>query len=135
MGQNTSMDSIEIKRRRLASIEAMKRIEQQEFEDLYQERCDTLYWSKGRCCAGCDHWMSDKGFTGECEAAGIVSGADVMRSLGFTFCSYVPSPGFPITKADHRCGKFKDDFDWSTLDGEYLRRIGAMKNGVLRPKP
>lgn len=58
-----------------------------------------------------------------------------MRSLGCTFSSYTPPPGHPYTMADYVCGLFRDEFDWSSLDREYLERIGAMKNGSLRPKP
>lgn len=125
----------EIERRRLVSIAAMEAKDRAEWEARYQETCDRLYWSRGKCCAGCDHWISDAGLTGQCAAAGIMSGADVMRSIGVTFSSYTPEPGFPYTRAEHVCGLFRDDFDWSTLDAEYLRRIGAMKNNVMRAKP
>lgn len=125
----------EIDRRRVASVEALKQLEREALERQYQETCDRLYWSRGQCCAGCDHWASEGGLTGTCAAAGIVSGADVIRSLGWTFCSYTPPPGLPYTRADFSCGKFRDDFDWSTLDHEYLSRIGAIRFGVLRAKP
>lgn len=85
-----------------------------------------------RCC---DHWGSSGALTGRCSAAGIMSGADVLQSMGVTFSSYMPEPGFPYTRAEHACGLFRDDFDWSTLDVGYLRRIGAMKGNALRNKP
>lgn len=131
----TSLPSEEIERRRRASIEAVKRLEQSAFEARYQEICDRRYWTRGQCCAGCDHWSSEGGNTGTCSAAGIMSGADVVRSMGVTFSSYVPPPGFPFRRIDFHCGMFRDNFDWSELTDDYLERIGAMRNGVLKPKP
>ena len=64
-----------------------------------------------------------------------MSGEDVMRSIGATGWSFEPEPGFPFTMAEFYCGKFRDEFDWSTLDREYLTKIGAMKYGELRDKP
>lgn len=124
----------EIERRRIASIEAMKERDREDFEDWYQEQCDRLYWARGQCCAGCDHWSSSGGYSGRCAAAGIVSGADVLRSMGVEFSSYMPAPGFPFSEAHFHCGCFKDDFDWSTLPDDYLDSIGARRNGVLKSK-
>jgi len=64
-----------------------------------------------------------------------VSGEDVLRSMGITFSSYTPPPGFPFSSATFHCGKFRDGFDWSVLDTEYLTRIGAMRDGEMKPKP
>lgn len=55
--------------------------------------------------------------------------------MGVTFSSYIPEPGFPFTRMDDHCGLFKDDFDWSTLDDDYLRKIGAMTGRGMREKP
>lgn len=123
--QFTSLPASEVERRRLASIEAMKERARSEFERWYQERCDTFYWQNGRCCAGCDHWSSDQGDIGMCMSAPPVSGGDVVRSLGIRWSSYTPPPGQPFKTHDHVCGAFKDDFDWSSLDQDYLHRIGA----------
>lgn len=125
----------EIIRRRRASVSALRDRDREEFARRYQEACDQEYWCHGQCCAGCDHWRSDAGWSGQCAAAGIMSGEDVMRSIGALWSSYTPSPGLPFTTGDFHCGKFRDDFDWSTLDSRYLCRIGAMENGALRPKP
>jgi hypothetical protein len=115
----------EIERRRNLSITAFDGIKRAEFEAWYQEQCDSFYWKNGRCCAGCDHWSSSEAWIGQCMSAPPVSGADVIRSMGINWSSYNPPPGQPYTKRDHVCGAFKDEFDWSTLDESYLRKIGA----------
>lgn len=125
MSKFTFLSDAEMERRRLASVEEMKRREREAWDLEYQEKCDTLYWSFGPCCAGCDHWSSHAGMTGECYAGPPVSGEQVLRSMGISWSSYLPSPGQIITRAKHVCEKFKDDFDWSTLDSDYLKRIGA----------
>ncbi|MGN7867732.1 hypothetical protein [Paracoccus sp. 22332] len=125
----------EIERRRLLSVDAMKSRDREEWERQYQQTCDRIYWTRGQCCAGCDHWASENSQSGTCAAAGIVSGEDVLRSIGVSFSSYTPPPGLPYTRAEFSCGKFRDDFDWSTLDRDYLESIGALRNGELRAKP
>ena len=95
------------------------------WQEDYQELCDRFYWQHGPCCAGCDHWMSEAALIGTCNANGVFSGKDVMRSLGFESSSYTPPPGFPFVRHDFFCGKFKDNFDWSELDKNYLKKIGA----------
>ena len=125
----------ELERRRLASVAVMEAREREKFGIWYQEQCDRDYWRSGPRCSGCDYWQSDMGYSGYCTAAGLVSGEQVLRSVGIVSCSYTPAPGFPITNADFHCGLFRDDFDWSSLDRDYLERIGALKNGSLRPKP
>lgn len=131
----TTLPPEEVENRRLASVEAMKARDREEWQREYQETCDREYWTFGQCCAGCDFWESYAGMSGRCTAAGIMSGEDVLRSMGVTFSSYTPPPGFPFSEASNWCGKFRDDFDWSSLDLEYLDRIGAVRNGVLRLKP
>lgn len=111
------LTAAEIERRRRASVDALRSRDREAF--------DRLYWTQGQCCAGCDHWHSAHRLTGTCAAAGIVSGEDVLRSMGIAFSSYIPPPGFPWTKADFHCGLFRDDFDWSSLDADYLTRIGG----------
>lgn len=130
-----SLTPEEIERRRQASVNAMEARDRDEWEARYQETCDRMYWARGQCCAGCDHWVSYGGLTGRCSAAGIMSGTDVLRSMGVTFSSYTPEPGFPFTLAEHACGMFRDDFDWSALDASYLRRIGAMAGNEMKTKP
>ena len=120
----TTLPPDEVERRRKQSVAALKQREREDFARWYQEKCDRDYWTRGPCCAGCDHWKSDMGNIGHCTAAGIVSGDQVMRSMGISFCSYTPPPGFPLTQGDFHCGLFKDEFDWSSLPAEYLRKIG-----------
>ena len=120
----TTLSADEIDRRRALSVNAWKHMSAEAFSQWYQERCDTFYWKNGPCCAGCDYWSSGEGYIGQCMAAPPVSGVDVMRSLGIGWSSYIPAPGQPFTRHDHACGAFKDDFDWSMLPPEYLRRIG-----------
>lgn len=115
----------EVERRRLISVEALEDRKRSEFERWYQKRCDEFFWRNGPCCAGCDHWSSEAGDVGQCMAAAPVSGVDVVKSLGIDWCSYVPPPGQPYTKRDHKCGAFQDTFDWSTLGEVYLKSIGA----------
>jgi hypothetical protein len=49
--------------------------------------------------------------------------------LGLKFNSICPGAGHVMTNRMHRCGDFKDSFDWKTLPTEYLRRIG-FKGGM-----
>lgn len=66
---------------------------------------------------------------------GFDVGEEVLRSMGIRWSTDIPTPGFPHTDASDHCGKFKDDFDWSTLGEFYLRQIGAMVGKTLQPKP
>ena len=127
--------SEELERRRKCSVEALKEIRHENFVQEYQKRCDILYWTHGKCCAGCDHWASNQGGIGECVASGIVSGEEVLKSAGITNCSFVPTPGFVFRRDADYCGKFKDEFDWSKLSKKYLSSIGALDNGKLKSKP
>jgi len=125
----------ELERRRQRSIDAQRAMERSAFERWHQELMDRYYWSHGPCCAGCDHWSSEGGYNGKCAAAGVMSGSDVLRSLGITFSTFIVEPGFPFTRHDFYCGKFRDDFDWASLPMEYLDAIGALSAGQIRPSP
>lgn len=131
----TRLSYREVERRRHASVAALKQRDRAEFDQWYQELCDREYWTRGQCCAGCDYWQSDMGGIGGCAAAGIVSGDQVMASIGVSFCSYTPPPGLPLTKLHFWCGKFKDDFDWPSLDVDYLRHIGAAEKVARGHRP
>jgi len=123
MTQFSTLPPDEIERRRLLSIGVREEQERDAWQRGYQKRCDTFFWQNGPCCAGCDHWASEAGDIGECTAAPPVSGVQVIKSLGIDWSSHTPPPGHPFTRRDHRCGAFRDTFDWSTLDGEYLASI------------
>lgn len=131
----TNLPPEEIERRRTASVEEMERRDRENFDAWYQEKCDEFYWRNGQCCAGCDFWTSDGGRSGECRAAGLVSGEQVLASVGIVGWSGPLEPGYPLTSSDHWCGLFRDDFDWAGLDSAYLERIGALESGQLKPLP
>lgn len=135
MNNFTVRPKSEIEKLREKSIAVMAERARKEWADEYQEICDRTYWELGQCCAGCDHWDSYAGNSGLCTVAPPVSGDQVMKSLGLHSSSYTPEPGHPYTRADHKCGAFKDDFDWSTLPQSYLVKVGAIHDGKLKPKP
>lgn len=135
MGKWSNFTDQEVERRRKASIAAIDDQERERFLVWYQQKCDTDYWREGQRCSGCDHWQSEGGSAGRCTAAAVVSGEQVLKSLGFSWATWAPAPGHPFTDSSFWCGKFKDDFDWSGLDDIYLHKIGAMKNGELLDKP
>lgn len=125
MSSFTNLSAHEVERRRLLSVEAMTERGRVAFEQWYQQRLDMYYWKHGNCCAGCDHWSSFGADSGECYGGPPVSGEQVLQSMGIHFFSYIPAPGQPYTSHEHVCGAFKDDFDWSSLEPEYLEKIGA----------
>ncbi|WP_454751629.1 hypothetical protein [Cupriavidus necator] len=44
--------------------------------------------------------------------------------LNIKVSSIVPEAGHVMTRREHHCGDFKDEFDWSSLPSAYLRKIG-----------
>ena len=135
MNNFTVRPKSEIEKLRQKSIEALAERDRKRWAVEYQEVCDRTYWKLGQCCAGCDHWDSFAGNIGLCTLAPPVSGDQVMQSLGLHSCSYTAAPGHPYTRSDHKCGGFKDDFDWAALPRSYLVKVGAISNGNLKPKP
>ncbi len=92
-----------------------------------QEHIDAFYWSHGPCCAGCDWWRGINSSFGSCLATPPgLPGRDRAASLGIDFISTTVPSGHAITKRDHHCGAFKDDFDWTTLPLMYRKQIGAV---------
>lgn len=89
-----------------------------------QEIVDTFYWKTGPCCAGCDWWTHINSVCGECTRSAPVPGYDRVAMLGVTFSSIGLAAGHVLTNRGHRCGEFKDSFDWQSLPVTYLRRIG-----------
>lgn len=106
-----------------------------DFDEKYQAHCDQEYWTKGQSCFGCDFWDSDCGNTGHCRAAQIVSGDQVLLSMGVEWASIEVAPNHPVTKGEYWCGKFRDNFDWASLPTHYLRSIGAMDGNALNQPP
>ena len=91
-----------------------------------QEFIDAFYWSKGPCCAGCDHWQHFNSILGECTATPPgLSGEQRAAFVGFTGCSTPISSGHALTERDYHCGAFVDSFPWGTLPLMYRKRVGA----------
>lgn len=44
--------------------------------------------------------------------------------LGIRVTSLIPEAGHIMTRREHHCGDFKDEFDWTCLPAAYLRKIG-----------
>jgi hypothetical protein len=95
-------------------------------EALWQENVDRFYFGLGRqCCAGCDWWRSLSSLVGDCTKSKPVGGAERWDVIGIYGCSLRLPAGHVITKRDHVCGEFKDDFDWSSSPLPYQKRIGV----------
>lgn len=90
-----------------------------------QESIDRFYFQHGPCCAGCDWWRSLNSIVGECTQSAPVSVAERWAMLGMCSVSLSAGAGHIVTPREHLCGKFKDDFDWSSLPLPYRLRIGA----------
>lgn len=98
-----------------------------------QEMADRFYVTHGPCCAGCDWGHSASSLIGECRRSAPVSSEQRHRMVAQTWNTLTfgaDDPGHLLTRRGHRCGEFKDDFDWSTLPANYLRKIGKTV-GVL----
>ena len=90
-----------------------------------QECSDRFYFKHGPCCAGCDYWQSGDSYTGDCSASAPVGGKERASMIGIRSSSLELPSGHIITKRDHHCGQFKDEFDWQSLSLAYRRRIGC----------
>jgi hypothetical protein len=95
-----------------------------------QEVIDAFYWKNGPCCAGCDWWRYFNSMVGECLRSAPVSGAERWAMVGLSRPSFIGSAGHVVTKREHHCGEFKDNFDWSNLPVAYRCRIGAEPKGT-----
>ena len=93
--------------------------------DLLQEFHDKFYFQNGPCCSGCDWWQAISSGAGECTKSAPVPGEQRMAMLGVSNCSLRIGAGHPITRNNHHCGDFKDEFDWFTLPLGYRARVGA----------
>ena len=90
-----------------------------------QEFLDKFYFAYGPCCAGCDWWRSFNSSVGECLKSNTVSDIERWAMLGLTNVSLQPGSGHIVTKREHHCGGFKDEFDWQSLPLPYRKRVGA----------
>lgn len=106
--------------------------------DKTQEMADRFYVTHGPCCAGCDWWHSDSALIGECRRSAPVSAEHRHRMVApmwNTITFGASEPGHLVTRREHRCGDFQDDFDWSSLPPLYLRRIGKTVSAMsARPQ-
>lgn len=91
--------------------------------DATQEAVDAFYWQHGPCCAGCDWWRHSNSRAGECTRS-VPTGGDRATLLGIYNTSMDFGAGHIFTPREHRCGEFKDTFDWTALPLPYLKRIG-----------
>jgi len=112
------------------------RIESRRYFDESREDCesrilDHVYTLTGPCCAGCDWWQPVNTVIGECTRSAPVSGIERGDALGVTLPVCRLRAGHILTWREHRCGEFKDEFDWSTLPVLYLRRIGRNERGEV----
>lgn len=94
-------------------------------EQPSQEILDRFYFKHGKCCAGCDWWRSINSLVGECTRSAPVPSKERWDMLGIEWCSLRTGSGHAVTKREHACGDFKDEFDWSSLPLPYRKRIGA----------
>ena len=93
-------------------------------QDHKQELLDAFYAKKGPCCAGCDWWHWINSLVGECRKSAPVGGAERSAMLGIRVTSLPLEAGHVMTRREHHCGDFVDNFDWASLPAAYLRRIG-----------
>lgn len=92
-----------------------------------QESLDRQYVENGPCCAGCDWWVSVNSLVGECHKSAPVSAEQrysMVRMDWHTYRFRDQNAGHILTNREHKCGDFKDDYDWTTLPVSYLMRIG-----------
>lgn len=91
--------------------------------DDRQESVDRFYMQNGPCCAGCDWWRHYNSSVGDCTLSPPVGSEERSAMIGISNASIAPGAGHVMTLRDHKCGSFKDGFDWSTLPLAYLKKI------------
>lgn len=92
----------------------------------WQFESDKFYWENGRCCAGCDYWLSE-GFIGQCTKSALVAAKDRTALINLENLTLDIGGGHIFTPRDYVCGNFKDGFDWSSLPIFYQKRVGVRK--------
>jgi len=65
----------------------------------------------------------------------MVSGAERLAAIGIENCSLPPRAGHALTKREHVCGEFKDEFDWASLPLDYRKRVGELAKTSLASRP
>ena len=95
-----------------------------EIPSAKQELLDRFYAKHGPCCAGCDYWHWITSMVGEFHRSAPVSDLERTAMLGIKVPSLAPEAGHVMTRREHRCGDFKDEFNWHSLPAAYLRKIG-----------
>ena len=95
--------------------------------DATQKSIDRFYWLHGPCCAGCDWWRHISSLIGDCTRSAPVSGAERVAMLGIERSSLPIGAGHVVTRRDHVCGDFRDEFDWTTLPLTYRKQIGELR--------
>jgi hypothetical protein len=95
--------------------------------DPEQEMADRFYAKHGPCCAGCDWWHRINTLVGECHKSAPVGGIERSSMLEIHVTSLPLEAGHVMTRREHHCGDFKDEFDWNSLPAAYLRKIGYNK--------
>jgi hypothetical protein len=89
-----------------------------------QEILDRFYFKNGPCCAGCDWWRSISSQAGECTRSAPVPEEQRLAMLDIDWCSKSVGAGHVITRREHLCGDFKDEFDWTSLPLPYRKMVG-----------
>lgn len=86
---------------------------------------DKFYLRNGKkpCCSGCDWWLTDDEgaqLIGECTRSAPVSAKERYSMIEWIKTSSIRGiendAGHILTRREHSCGDFKDDFDWSNTE-------------------
>lgn len=83
-------------------------------KERIQRSIDDYYFKHGPCCAGCDFWRWHNSVVGDCTKSAPVS-AEQRFSMISPDASIHPAAGHIITPRNHKCGDFKDTFDWKKI--------------------
>lgn len=75
-----------------------------------QAYVDAFYKKNGPCCAGCDWWRWLNSVVGECTRYAPNPAHNAAEGLGMHAPTIQCSAN--LTKRDHICGEFKDEYPW-----------------------
>jgi hypothetical protein len=90
-----------------------------------QKAIDIFYMKNGPCCAGCDRWQHVNSTAGDCTKSAPVPAGERWALIGLKFNTWTGA-GHVVTPRHHKCGDFKDSFDWNSLPVNYLQSIGRV---------